>query len=144
MANKPVQSAQQAQFVAGALLASPLSFALIGTGLSMGGGIGMNMDLPVVALAAIGALGAVSLVASIVLRRIMLQRLPEDAPLQRRFSITLVCMALAEPPAAMGLVVVLLTGDLVSAGILWGLGFAGMVHHFPSRAWLEAGENHGR
>lgn len=138
MAQKPVQTPRQARIVAAAMLCSPLIFALVGTGLALGGGLGIELEFPAAGLVALGVVGAGALALSFVFRRQALVRMPEDAPLQQRMGIVIVGMALSETPAIMGLIVALLTGDLVTAGIFWGLGFAGMVHHFPGRGWLEA------
>ena len=37
----------------------------------------------------------------------------------------------------MGLVLGLITGDLLSAMVLMGIALAGCILHFPKRAWLE-------
>ena len=83
--------------------------------------------------------GFVASSSSLVLKKIILRGQGTDSP-EGRFKAVLVSMAIAESGAVMGLVLTLLTGDLLYGGLLCGLSFAVTCFHFPSRYWLEQGD----
>ncbi len=58
---------------------------------------------------------------------------------QARFQAVLVAMVLSESGAVMGLVLMLLTGNVIFGALLCGISFAITCFHFPSRHWLENG-----
>lgn len=80
-------------------------------------------------------------ITSIFAKKALLRTLvsgPQDAGM--RFKAALISMAISESGAVIGLVLILLTGDLLFGGLLCGLSFAVTCFHFPSRYWLEQGE----
>jgi len=64
-----------------------------------------------------------------------------DAPTPRhRFQAVFVAMALSEAGAVLGLVLMLMTGNMLYGALLCGLSFAITCFHFPGRHWLEHGD----
>ncbi len=53
--------------------------------------------------------------------------------------VAILSMALAEASGVMGLVYCLLTAELGTSLILWGMGIGAGIFHFPTRSWLEGG-----
>lgn len=60
---------------------------------------------------------------------------------QTRFKASMLAMASSEAGAALGLVLILLTGNLLYGTLLCGLSFAVTCFHFPRRRWLEEGDS---
>jgi hypothetical protein len=58
-----------------------------------------------------------------------------------RFKAVLLAMVLSESGAVMGLVLMLLTGNMVYGALLCGISCAITCFHFPSRHWLENGDD---
>ena len=85
------------------------------------------------------AAGIGSSLLSIVLKKALLKSQQDDSP-GGRFKGVLVSMAVSESGAVMGLVLMLLTGNLLYGSLLCGLSFAVTCFHFPSRYWLEHGD----
>ncbi len=141
--NDPVASYR---LIAGAVASMPLVYMAVANIMKYAGalpesGIGeldpaMVTPISLVLLAA----GTTSSVASIVLKKILLEKLgvqTQDAA--ARFKATLICMAISESGAVLGLVLMLLTGNMLYGSILCGLSFAITYFHLPSRYWLEQG-----
>jgi hypothetical protein len=133
------------QVICGAVAAAPLVYMGVAAGLKFGGVMPEEglaalppesaMIIPLVLLAA----GTLSSVFSIVVRKLLMKSQPTGQPAER-FRIVLVSMAVSESGAVMGLVLMLLTGNLLYGGLLCGLSFAVTCFHFPSRHWLDYGD----
>jgi hypothetical protein len=135
----PELTVDKAYLVLLLVLLGPIALPVIGTVLAITGTLPPPADLPAIIPFVLGGAAAVVAAASFVVRRILLANPPADAGVQWRMSRSLIGMAMAENPMVLGFVLLILTGDLKGAGVLWGLGFAAMVFHLPSKAWL-AGE----
>jgi hypothetical protein len=138
MAN-PELTADKAHQILLLVLLGPITLPVIGTVLAVTGSLPPMGELPALIPYALSAMAAIVAAASFVARRLLLHNPPPDATVQWRMSRSLVCMAMAENPLVLGFVLLILTGDITGAGVLWGIGFAAMVFHLPSKAWL-AGE----
>ncbi len=82
-----------------------------------------------------------SAVVSPVLKKKILQAGEVEGSLDRqtRFKASMLAMATSESGAALGLVLILLTGNLLYGTLLCALSFAVTCFHFPRRRWLEEG-----
>ena len=83
-----------------------------------------------------------SAVVSPLLKKKILQTAAAEATVDRqtRFKASMLAMATSESGAALGLVLILLTGNLLYGTLLCALSFAVTCFHFPRRRWLEEGE----
>jgi hypothetical protein len=142
-ANDPIASYR---IISGAIAAMPLVYVVVANIMKMTGalpesGIGELDPAMVTPISlALLAVGTTSSLASMVLKKILLEKLgvqTQDAA--ARFKATLICMAISESGAVLGLVLMLLTGNMLYGGLLCGLSFAITYFHFPSRFWLEQG-----
>lgn len=134
------------QLICGILTLMPLLYMAIIAGLKFSGilaedGFGViepGRQSPIT-MAMIAA-GISAGVVSIPLRKLFVARQSDakDA-VAARFQGTLGAMAMSESGAVMGLVLMLLTGNLIYGGLLCALSFAITCFHFPSRHWLEHG-----
>lgn len=88
------------------------------------------------------AAGVTSCMASIAVKKFLAQGRPGASQDEQavRFKGTLAAIAVSESGAVLGLVIMLLTGNLVYGGLLCGLSIAVSLFHFPSRYWLEHGD----
>ncbi len=141
--NDPIASYR---LIAGAVASMPLLYMVVAnimkyTGTLPETGIG---DLDPAAVTPISlallAAGTTSSLTSMVLKKVLLEKLgvqTQDAA--ARFKATLVCMAISESGAVLGLVLMLLTGNMLYGSLLCGLSFAITYFHLPSRYWLERG-----
>ncbi len=134
------------QLACGVILAMPLLYMVLVSVLKRGGvlpqgGIG-DIDptsLPSISLVLVIA-GTLSSTASMAVKKILLKALaPQGRDVAARFKVALISMAISESGAAIGLGLMVLTGDLLYGGLLCGLSYAITCFHFPSRAWLEQG-----
>lgn len=135
------------QLICGVVAAMPVLYMAVIAVLKSAGVLpadGLGSLEPAVAntisMAMVGA-GVLSSSISIVLKKALLagQARGGTEDSETRFKGTLVAMAVAESGAVMGLVLMLLTGNLLFGGLLCGLSFAICCFHFPSRYWLEHG-----
>ena len=145
-ASQPNDPIASYRLIASAIASMPLVYMAVAnimkyTGVLPETGIG---DLDPAAVTPISlallATGTTTSVASIVLRKILLEKLgvqTQDAA--ARFKATLICMAISESGAVLGLVLMLLTGNMLYGSLLCGLSFAITYFHLPSRYWLEQG-----
>jgi ABC-type sulfate transport system permease subunit len=134
------------QLVCGVIMMTPILYVVLATVLRSAGvipdtGIADSDPeaVPVVSLALLMG-GTVSSITSLGIKTLLLRA--SDAHRQgpgARFKVALISMAISESGAVMGLVLILLTGDLLFGGLLCGLSFAVTCFHFPSRHWLEQG-----
>ena len=137
--------AAQYQIICGAVAVAPLVYMGVVAALKFGGTLpeeglaGMPPESAMPLTIALLATGTLSSLASIVLKKILVKSQPDDAPASR-FKGVLVSMAVSESGAVMGLVLMLLTGNLLFGSLLCGLSFAVTCFHFPSRFWLEHGD----
>lgn len=138
-------SAAQYQIICGAVAVAPLVYMGVVSALHFGGVLPQNGfgDFPPealmpISLALLGG-GILSSLASIVLKKALIQS-QHDASPAGRFRGVLVAMAVSESGAVMGLVLMLLTGNMLYGSLLCGLSFAVTCFHFPSRYWLEHGD----
>lgn len=145
--HQPQSAAAGYQLICGAVAAMPLLYMIVAAGLKLGGIMeddGLAAVDPeqagTVSIALLAA-GIVASVASIPMKKLLVrsQTAGMDAP-AGRFKATLVSMSISESGAVMGLVLMLLTGNLLYGGLLCGLSFAVTCFHFPSRHWLERGD----
>lgn len=134
--SKPEITAEKAYLVLTLVLIGPVSLPVIATALVATGTLQPTPDLPTYLPFVLGGVAGLVAGASFVMRRLLLRNPPADATVQWRMSRSLICMAMAENPLVIGFVLAILTGDLLSAGVLWGIGFAAMSFHRPSKAWL--------
>ena len=138
-------SAAQHQIVCGAVAAAPLVYMGVISALKFSGALPENgfgavppeAEMPI-SLALLAG-GILSSLASIVLKKALIQS-QGDGSASGRFKGVLVAMAVSESGAVMGLVLMLLTGNLLYGSLLCGLSFAVTCFHFPSRYWLEHGD----
>ena len=136
------------QLACGVIMIMPLFYMVLAATLKSAGvipevGIGdiAPEAVPTVSLALLIG-GTVSSTASLGIKKVLLRAsdvLDRDAA--ARFKVALISMAISESGAVMGLVLILLTGDLLYGGLLCGLSFAITCFHFPSRHWLEQGSS---
>lgn len=138
-------AAARYQLVCAAIAVAPLAYMAAITALQFSGGLPENGfgDLPeetafMLSLALLGG-GILSSLSSIALKKTILASQENDSP-EGRFKGVLVSMAVSESGAVMGLVLMLLTGNLLYGSLLCGLSFAVTCFHFPSRYWLEHGD----
>jgi len=139
----PEQFVRNAQIVCGALPLSPAILAgaawyMKSTGMAEGPeGLAGNAQVYLYnsLFAFMGIGGAV---ASFLVKRIMLTAVPRVGAeyAQRRFTVALIACALAELPAVMGLVLVVLTGEFLIPAILFGASVGFVFAHFPTRRFL--------
>jgi hypothetical protein len=61
--------------------------------------------------------------------------------LSSRFRAAMVAMALSESGAVLGLLLMLLSGQVLYGALLCGLSFAITCFHFPTRSWLAHGDD---
>ncbi|MBL7644866.1 MAG: hypothetical protein JNK74_01630 [Candidatus Hydrogenedentes bacterium] len=142
-ANDPITSYR---IVSGAIAAMPLVYVAVAnimkiTGALPASGIGQLDPAMVTPISlALLAFGTTSSLTSMVLKKVLLEKLGvETQDAAARFKATLICMALSESGAVLGLVLMLLTGNMLYGGLLCGLSFAITYFHLPSRYWLEQG-----
>lgn len=141
--NDPIASYR---LITGAVASMPLVYMAVAnimkyTGTLPESGIGELEPAMVTPISlALLAAGTTTSVASIVLKKVLLEKLgvqTQDAA--ARFKATLICMAISESGAVLGLVLMLLTGNMLYGSLLCGLSFAITCFHLPSRYWLEQG-----
>ena len=144
--NSPEPTPLVVQIVVAAVAASNVVYLVLGVLLKLyvfEEGQGFT-EMPEGALSILGpvllVVGAASSFGSIPFCRLLEPRfLAAGDGIQARLRLLLVSMAVAESGAIMGLVYVMLSGRLNIPLVLWGCALAASIHHFPSRAWLEAG-----
>lgn len=89
------------------------------------------------------AAGTTSSLASIVLK-ILLEKLGvETQDAAARFKATLICMAISRSGAVLGLVLMLLTGNMLYGSLLCGLSFAITLFSLPESLLVGAGQPSG-
>lgn len=134
--------------ICGTITAMPLLYMVIAVAMKYAGaiperGIGEfdpQMVTPISLALVAGGTG--SSLVSLVAKKLVLSTMgPESGNAAARFKATLVAMAISESGAVIGLALMLLTGDLLYGGLLCGLSFAITCFHFPSRYWLERGDD---
>jgi len=132
------------QIVGAGLMASPLIVTAAGIALMHYGivaPLALGPGLPNLLAILLLACGAVAAGGSVLLRRVLERRPAQGGrTLQKRLTIVILGLAVAEVPATLGLVLALITGGLAVPGVLWGLSLGVTLFHFPSRAWLESPE----
>lgn len=69
------------------------------------------------------------------IRDVVLSRL--GGGLQAKMQAVTISMALAEVGAVFGVVLFLVSGNLLFSGVLMAIGLAGKILLFPSRRWLQ-------
>ncbi|MCH7958554.1 MAG: hypothetical protein IID08_00390 [Candidatus Hydrogenedentes bacterium] len=135
---------QKARIVCGIILGFTVVYAVVGFALVLfdvmpsGGYMDVSENIGVALNGMMIVAGILSAGASFPLKRVLASRIdPERPGGPSRFQVALISMAMAETGGVLGLVAVLLTGELGAAGILWGVAVGAGVFHFPTRAWLE-------
>lgn len=77
---------------------------------------------------------------SFVVRKLIVRRWGAGGgTLIERLRAVVIAMALAESGGPLGFAYAFLTGQLTLPCVLWGCSLAACILHFPTRAWLEAG-----
>lgn len=134
------------RLITGVVAAMPLIYMAVAnilkaTGTLPEGGIGELDPAMVTPISlALLAAGTMSSLISMVLKKPLLAKLDvQNQDAAARFKATLICMALSESGAVIGLVLMLITGNMIYGSLLCGLSFAITYFHFPSRFWLEQG-----
>lgn len=142
-ANDPIASYR---LISGVVASMPLVYMAVAnimkfTGALPEAGIGEFDPAMVTPISlALLAAGTTSSLASMVLKKPLLEKLGvQTQNSAARFKATLICMAISESGAVLGLVLMLLTGNMLYGSLLCGLSFAVTYFHFPSRYWLEQG-----
>lgn len=139
--NKPEFGVLQVQIAAGAVVAAPAIYAIVLILLHACADLSeaqLEEGFVRVLNWVFMPLAAIEGAASYVMRGPLLRTPARTGnPLEVKLRATLVCMALAEAPAVMGLVLGLLSPRLNVALPLIGAGLAAALFHFPTRAWLE-------
>ncbi|MCC6144735.1 MAG: hypothetical protein IT368_13090 [Candidatus Hydrogenedentes bacterium] len=134
-------SVSSAQFIASAFMLSPVVLAGIGTGMvtigGMEGGVLADGSARDIVRILFLFLGIAAIPFSFFMRRAISGGAGAARDISRAFGASFIAMGTAEAAAIFGFVIAVLTGDLMLAGILWGVGFAGMLFHWPTRRWLE-------
>jgi F0F1-type ATP synthase membrane subunit c/vacuolar-type H+-ATPase subunit K len=134
-------SVSSAQFIASAMLLTPWILAGVATYLVTVGGMENGALAPGSTTGLLKTillfLGIGMIPVSYAFRRILAGNASQSRDMARAFSISFISMGIAESAAVFGFIIAILTGDLMIAGILWGIGFAGMLFHWPTRRWLE-------
>lgn len=140
----PSSSATQ-QLVCAGILAMPVSYMVVAAALRFGQvlpekGLGELDEQTTLLLTAVFLVVSVSTsVFSMVFKKMRLAH--PDLDQGGRFQTILVAMAMSESGAALGLVLMLLTGNVLYGSLLCGLSFAITCFHFPRRHWLEHGDD---
>ena len=137
-------SAASAQIVCGGILVATAAYAGVGVVLVRMGTIpesgfaGFEEGVPVLLSIILIVAGGSAAAVSFPFRRLMAARaLPGGPGLAGRVRIAVMSMALAEMSGVMGLVYCLLTAELGTSLLLWGIGLGAGIFHFPTRSWLE-------
>ncbi|MBI3117703.1 MAG: hypothetical protein HYZ00_03390 [Candidatus Hydrogenedentes bacterium] len=84
------------------------------------------------------ASGVAIVAASFAVMRLLRAKLARGASLPAIVPAVVVPMAMAEASGAISLVAVILTGNWLAAGVLWGLAIGAGIIHFPTRGWVES------
>ena len=136
------------QIMCAAILMMPITYmagaiALRASDILPEGGLGELDEQSTLLLTAVFLAASVSAsIFSLFLKKMLLGAAKGDRIDQSmRFKAVLVAMALSESGAVMGLVLMLLTGNLLYGALLCGLSFAITCFHFPRRHWLEHGDD---
>ena len=139
-------AAQQSMCVA--VLLMPIAYMAVVIALRAGNvlpeeGLGELDEQTTLLLTAVFLVASVSAsMFSLFLKKMLLSAATgEKADQNTRFKAVLVAMALSESGAVMGLVLMLLTGNILYGALLCGLSFAITCFHFPRRHWLEHGDD---
>ena len=129
------------QLIAAALVLSTLFYAIVGAVLRFTG------EAPPIIAADANAdlfnylflfLGVTTAIVSFPLRNIMRRKLtPGAATPQQVLTLVIIPMAVAEAAGVFGLVLLLLTGQMLYACLLWGLALGAAILHFPSSGWIN-------
>ncbi len=85
--------------------------------------------------------GVMSAVFSFVLRSLIIKQNRHENVAGVRFRAALLGMAMAETSVIEGLVLSLLLGLSVFVFVLWVIGLAAMIPHFPTQRWLMQDNN---
>lgn len=139
------QTPATVQIIAAAIMASNVIYMLVlgllrVTGsMPANGFVGIEGQDAVNLTTALGIAAFAVVAGSIPMRKRLEQIVLDRADTrQSKTRIIIVTMAVCDVAGIMGLWCGLLTGKLLWAGLLAGIGLIGCAHHFPTRAWLEA------
>lgn len=134
------------QLIAFAIAAAPPVYMLVTLVMKLSGALPENgfvefpADIaPLISLALLGA-GVVAPLTSFFLKPVLMAQQRQTSTPPGRFHVALVSMALSESGAVLGLVLMLMTGNLLYGGLLCGLSFAVTCFHIPGRHWLAFGD----
>lgn len=135
----------QVQIIAGAVAASTVIYMIVVMLMRVTGSMpeqgfgGVEPALATITGVAFLTAGVLGVCAAFLIRKICMAQLSSGKDtLAVRFRIVLVTMAICESAAILGLVHVLLCGNLTFAWILWGIALGGSILLFPTRVWLES------
>ena len=134
------------QIIAFAIAAAPPVYMLVMVVMKLSGALpengfgGIPADVAPVASLALLGIGIVAPLTSFFLKPVLIAQQRQASSPPSRFHVVLVSMALSEYGAVLGLVLMLLTGNLLYGGLLCGLSFAITCFHLPGRYWLAFGD----
>lgn len=134
------------QLIAFAIAAAPPVYMLVIIVMKLSGALpenglgGLSPDVaPLISLALLG-IGVVAPLTSFFLKPVLVAQQQQASTPSSRFHVVLVSMALSESGAVLGLVLMLMTGNLLYGSLLCGLSFAITCFHIPGRHWLASGD----
>ena len=81
-------------------------------------------------------LGLSAAAFSFMVRKALLMKLPARPTMQHLTGPIVIAMAMAESSGVLGLLVVLLTGEWIYAGLLWGTGIGVGIFHYPTAGMI--------
>ena len=137
-------SAASRQLVCAGVLVMPIVYMVVAVGLRLAGvvqqeGFGeFDPQLTLILTGAFVAAGITTGAVSLVFKKAMLKN---ATAAEQRFTAVLESMAISEFGAVLGLMLILLSGNVLYGSLLCGISFAFTCFHFPGRHWLEHGDD---
>jgi len=137
--SRGIQHPRELQLICGAMVFSNAVYVIVAAILGQVAGLPILEGPPLSPYLghALVLLGLCSAGASFGLRSLLLRNLPGQPTLQQISGPVLLSTAMAEAAGILGLLVVLLTGAWLPAGLLWGIGIGAGILHYPSTSMLQ-------